>query len=131
MKKNLFVLTVITAVGFFGCNYDNYQNAHPSPKVSNGVCDSSHVMSFATDITPIFQASCLIGCHSSASASGAVILDTYIGASKQARNGQLVVSVKHSGPNTTPTTWMPMSGSISACDIAKITKWVNSGYPNN
>ncbi|HEV7230876.1 MAG TPA: hypothetical protein VGO45_06085, partial [Bacteroidia bacterium] len=94
-------------------------------------CDTTHVMSFANDVEPIFAASCLIGCHSSSSATAGVVLDTYQGSSKQARNGQLVVSITHSGPNSTPTTWMPSVGTLSACDKAKIIKWVNAGYPNN
>ena len=130
MKKNLFLISLVSGIWFAGCYQDNYEKSHPAP-VTAAACDSARTISFSKDVEPVFASSCLVGCHSSASGTAGVILDTWAGAKRQASNGQLVVSIKHSQPNQTPTTWMPVGGSLTPCQIGIITKWVNSGFPNN
>ena len=125
MKKAILPLFAVTAILMSGCYYDNYEKSHPVVPVTT-VCDTSAVMSFATNIEPIFQASCMTNCHSSASAQGSVILDTYVGAHKTVIQGKLLPAINHTGPFP-----MPLTGSLSSCDIGKITKWVNAGAPNN
>jgi mono/diheme cytochrome c family protein len=67
-------------------------------------------------------------CHSSASASGGVILDTYIGVKSQVDNGKLKGTINHD----TGFKVMPPSGTkISECNLTIIDKWIADGAPNN
>jgi hypothetical protein len=135
MKRTVFALAafIVCSLWFASCNYDNYQNLHPTPKAP-AVCDSSKVISFANDVEPIFAASCLTGCHSSSSASGGITLDTWNGVRRPASNGQLVTSIDHSqADGASNIFWMPLPSpnKLSACQIGIIRKWVNAGYLNN
>ena len=105
----------------FGCTYNNEEEEEPKTTE----CTITTV-SYLTDVKPILQASCY-SCHSTSFRSGNVYLDTYEGASEEA-NDHLLPAITHE-PGHTP---MPLGGSkLPPCDIAKITKWINAGAPNN
>ena len=92
----------------------------------NGDCDTTNV-TWSGTIRQLIQTNCQ-GCHTSASPSGGVVLDSYSAVSNSAFNGSLLGSIQHS-PGWTP---MPFGGSkLAECDIAKIRIWVNAGAPNN
>jgi hypothetical protein len=129
MKKALIPIA-FAALFLGGCFADNYEKLHPV-KSTPAKCDTTGVISFASRVEPIFQANCLLGCHSASSASGGVILDSWAGAKRPAANGQLVSAVTHSGPNGGTTYWMPITSTLSPCDINTIVSWVNKGYLNN
>lgn len=130
MKKLIF----LAAVGLIleGCYYDNYQELNPSIGL-DGSCDTTVVMSYASDIQPILNQSCGAqgtGCHSQSVASGNVRLNTWDNTKIVAANGKLVGAITWNGSAIN----MPYQSSnkIGDCDISKIYKWVNTqGYPNN
>lgn len=135
MKKIIAAVSAFTFLSLWlaSCKYDNYEKMHPAP-VAPAVCDSSKTISFAHDVEPIFAASCLAGCHSSASASGGIILDNWAGVRRPAGNGQLIQSIDHSQADGAGNVfWMPLPSpnKLSACQIGIIKKWVNAGYLNN
>jgi mono/diheme cytochrome c family protein len=87
-------------------------------------CDSSKY-AFTTNVLPIIDLNCK-GCHSGASPGGNITLSNYASISIVAKNGQLVNSIKGNG-----ITRMPLTGSLSTCDIAVIENWVKAGSLNN
>jgi hypothetical protein len=104
-----------------GCYYDNEEELYPAVIT----CDTISV-SYSSSVAPILTNSCN-GCHSSASASGGVVLDSYSQASVYALNGKLYGVVSHTRGSP-----MPKGGSkIDNCSIAKIKKWAAAGAPNN
>jgi len=113
-----FMLILITA-----CYNDNEYDLYPFPAAP---CDSTNV-SYSKTIAPIMNANC-IGCHSTAVASGSVIVDTWTGLNTVALNGNLWGGVSWAPGYIN----MPKSSSqLSPCDLAKIKNWINQGAPNN
>jgi hypothetical protein len=123
MKKNFSILFLLSfiALGFNSCYYDNEEELYPSVIT----CDTITVTYSAT-IAPILTTNCN-GCHSTASASGGVILDTHSQASTYALSGKLYGVVSHTSGSP-----MPKGGAkIDDCSIAKIKKWAAAGALNN
>ena len=89
------------------------------------ICDTINPVTFSGTIWPVIQSTCT-GCHSGASPSGNVLLESYNNVSVIASNGILLNALKGAG-----VTRMPPSGSLSACKIRQFEMWVNSGFPNN
>jgi hypothetical protein len=120
--KSAFILSSFLLL-FMGCYNDNEADLYP---FSRTPCDTTNV-TYSQTITPIMSATCNV-CHSTAMASGGVITDNYTDLSKVAANGKLWGGVNwSSGFNP-----MPNGGSqLSPCDLGKIKKWINLGYPNN
>ncbi len=92
-----------------------------------GPCDSTNV-SYSALVVPILQNKC-VGCHTTANSSNKFVnLASYNGVAAVAATGQLYGAITHTG-NFTP---MPSNGpGLNACEIAKITNWINEGYLNN
>ena len=98
----------------------------------NNSCNTSSVancdtlkMSFVTNVSPILQISCT-GCHNATAPSGNINLTTYAGTK--------VIANRLSGSLNHLTGYFPMPSStvkLSACDINKISAWVNQGALNN
>jgi hypothetical protein len=90
-------------------------------------CDTSMAMSYTSHITPIINANCK-GCHNSANPSAGIDVTTYNTLKTIVDNGKLLGVIAHQ-IGYSP---MPKNGSkLSDCNIAKITKWINNGAPNN
>ena len=123
MKKNIskYFLFALVALSFSSCYYDNEEELYPSVIT----CDTITV-TYSNSVVPILTASCN-GCHSSSSAQGGIILDTYAKASQYANSGLLYGVISH-----TSGLPMPKGGAkIDDCSIAKIKKWAAAGAPNN
>ncbi len=132
MKKILFWGSGMLMLLVASCNNDNYSIFHPVTPPSSATCDSSGTISYATSVAPVMALSCATsGCHDAASMQGGVVLSTYIGVHKANQNGLLIPAIKHNTPNAAPTNWMPLTGSLDPCDVAKIVKWANNGALNN
>ena len=93
------------------------------------ICDSSSVMSYSADIAPILSANCTNGCHDYNGyghpllTRADVLLDTFIVVDN---TSYLVNSLI----NPNPSKKMPLArAALSACQIAKIKKWVTDGAP--
>jgi uncharacterized membrane protein len=90
------------------------------------VCDTTK-FKYSADISVLINNYCL-GCHAGMAPSGGINLSTYNNVFTVATNGRLVGAVSHA-PGYSP---MPKNAAkLSSCQITQITKWVNSGAPNN
>lgn len=119
MKKLIIVLSV-AVVAIISCKKDNAEDTFPTPVT----CDTSNV-TFSGVVLPIIQAKCTNGsCHG----TGATFnLTTYAGLEEVASHGKLLPAINHTGPKPMPDG----QPKLDDCTIAKITKWVNDGAPNN
>jgi uncharacterized membrane protein len=89
------------------------------------ICDTS-VYTYSGAISGIVSNNC-IGCHSGSTPQGSVSLSTYEQVRVVALDGRLVDVIN--AANGRPL--MPPSGSLIACKITQIEKWVNDGALNN
>lgn len=121
MKK--IVIPIVAAIVMSGCYNDKAENLYPSP--GTVTCDTTTV-SYAKDIAPIFSAKCnTAGCHNSSAAAG-YNFTTRAGI---APNTARVLGTINWAPGFSP---MPKGGmKLDACDINKITRWVNQGALDN
>lgn len=104
-----------------GCAYDKEEILYPS---SN--CDTTNV-TYSLSVVPILSANCY-GCHSGNTPIAGFRFDSYANLKPFADNGVLLGSINHD-PGFSP---MPKGGTkLSACNIAKIRKWIAAGSPNN
>lgn len=123
MKKLILAIAVIT-FGITSCYKDNADDMYPT--VNSGTCDTTNV-TFSAVIKPIIDAKCATaGCHSGPYPTG-YDLTSYTGVEAVASHGQLLPAINHTGPNPMPEG----QAKLDDCTIAKITKWVNDGAPNN
>jgi hypothetical protein len=118
--RPVLALALLVMLIFPGCYYDNEEELYGNN------CDTSSV-TYSLSIKPIIDGSCN-SCHSTASAQGGIILDTYTSLKGFADSGQLsgVINQK------TGFSPMPKGGSkLSDCSISTIDKWITDGSPNN
>ena len=92
-----------------------------------GPCDTTAVK-YSTTISGILNTNC-VSCHSGATPSGAVTLNTYTGVKTVIDNGKLWNAVNHlSGPAKA----MPNSTTfLNKCNLRQIKIWIDSGAPQN
>ncbi len=88
---------------------------------------------FARDVAPIFQKNCL-GCHSSTTHKGRLVLDSYDSLMNGGRHGQVIVVRDASASRLvqmlegTVDPQMPLeSDPLREADIAVIRSWINAG----
>ena len=122
----LLVMIVIMGALFFmvsGCYYDKESILYPSATI----CDSSTASTYSAKISVIMNTYCN-SCHSTSSADGGIILDTYAGVKAQASNGKLMGSINHASGYAA----MPKgSGKLADCVIYQVQRWVSAGALNN
>lgn len=94
-------------------------------------CDTSAAMSYSTDIAPILSANCTNGCHDQIGLGHSLLTvadvqnDTFIVFNN-------VSSLVYSLIDTVPSRRMPLARpNLSACQIAKIRRWVIEGAHDN
>lgn len=123
MKKRTIAALLCISM-FSSCYYDKEDYLYGTT-----TCNASGA-SFSATVLPIMNQRCN-SCHSSnaaASAGAGIILDNYNSVKTYVTNGKLLGSINHSSG------YSPMpkgGGSLTSCEIAKVTDWVNSGAPNN
>lgn len=89
-------------------------------------CDTAQ-FTYSAAVAPIMNTYCT-GCHNPASLNGGIDVSTYAAVKQIAQNGKLLGSITHAPGYIA----MPQGGSkLPDCKITQITKWVNSGAPNN
>jgi cytochrome c553 len=89
-------------------------------------CDSNDV-TFSGSIKPMMDTWCK-GCHSTTNPGKGIVLTTYEGVLACVNSERLMGSLQHGKGFTA----MPQNAeALSACDIAKIAKWIRAGAPNN
>lgn len=86
-------------------------------------CDTLSYITYATNIKPVMDTYC-VGCHPSGGAFGHD-LSSYTGVKASVTTGKFIPAIKQTGLYP-----MPQGGSkLSACDLAKIDKWIANGMP--
>ncbi len=114
-----FIITLI--ISSSSCYYDKGELLYPDT-----ACDTAAVK-YSSTIVPVVGSFCY-ACHAGNTPSAGIRLDTYAGIQLQAANGRLLGAVSHSSSYSP----MPKNGNkLSLCNIAKIRKWIDAGYPNN
>ena len=93
--------------------------------VSGTLADTVKI-SYATHLKPILEYNC-VGCHSSASASGNVKLDSYANVKVNADNGKLYGSIAQLSGYVA----MPVGSKLSDCQIKAFKLWIDQGKLNN
>jgi len=130
MKKLLLIS--LSAMLLASCYNDKYDKLYPAP-TTTVTCDTAAVK-YSKDIAPIINNSCAIagGCHNAAGDATTGNLDFTIFATL---HGQATGDLMLNDINGTPSRGhnaMPLNlPKLSACDIAKLTIWVNAGALNN
>jgi hypothetical protein len=90
------------------------------------ICEVEEV-SFSGFVKPLVQSRCE-SCHNASLSSGNVNLQGYDNVKVYVENNRFLGSVRHD-PGFTP---MPFGQSrLPNCDILKIEKWINDGFPDN
>lgn len=122
--KPKYIIAALAIVVLSSCYYDKEDLLYgTSTCVSTG-------STYSGTVAPILNQRCN-ACHSAAAANGSgggVILDNHPSVKTYVTNGKLLGSINHAGG------YSPMpkgAAKLSACDIAKITDWINNGSPNN
>jgi hypothetical protein len=126
ITRNIQVVLLLAVLpGAIGsCTNDSEEELYGKPSIES--CEVSQV-TYALTVRPILQQHCY-SCHSSSFPSGNVTLDDYTGVKRQMDNGHLLGSIKHLPGHPA----MPQGGpKLSDCQIARITKWYESGSLNN
>lgn len=114
------MLLLLSGLFLVGCYYDNEEDLYPSN------CNTDNV-GYAADVAPIISVNCLV-CHSTAANLGNVRLEGYAALKTYVDNGKLLGAIKHqSGFSAMPQN----APKLSACNIAKIQKWVDDGALDN
>lgn len=105
------------------CYYDRFDAIYPSVKIVDA-CDTSLAYTYAASIQYIMAENC-ISCHNSSVQNGNISLDNYDCVVSQIANGKLLGTVTQSSGYKA----MPPTTSLRSCEIEKIKKWINDGYP--
>lgn len=111
----------ISAFAIAGCYYDKEDLLY------NSACDTTNV-TYSSTITGILNSYGCKSCHSGASASGNINLETYANVKARVTDGKLFGAINHSAGFT------PMpdgSAKMNSCDINKVKAWIDAGAPNN
>ncbi|HHB79134.1 MAG TPA: hypothetical protein ENK85_07870 [Saprospiraceae bacterium] len=122
MKRYILGILWVSTVMISSCYYDNEETLYP--QVRTCVTDS---MSYAGDILPILDNSCL-SCHSAAANQGGVTIEGYTSVKTYVDNDLLLKSIKHeSGVSPMPKN----ADQLDSCTIAKVEAWILQGALNN
>ena len=124
MKYIRLLLFTLTCSCFtWACTYNNEEELYG--KNLNG-CDTTAV-SYNLDVLPILQNNCYT-CHNQTLVEGGINLEGYTRVKAIAQGGRLIGAINHS-PGFAP---MPRGGAkLASCDISKISRWIESGMPEN
>ena len=129
MKREIWVFTILVTI-LTGCTKDH-------ALLSN--CGTCPVISFKTDVIPIFAQNCATsGCHLGQFPAGNISLDSasaYTQATKpgtgyiHAGSPSTSILLEQLYPEGMPH--MPLTGQLNDCDIQKISCWIQQGAANN
>ncbi len=131
VSKPFFRVISMLGVVLTGC-YLVFQTSctrNRAPLLSNLPDSCTMNISFSKNILPIINVSCAIpGCHYHGStAPDDFTIPANVIADARSATADMKNRVNHTGSNPP----MPASGSITACQIAQITSWINAGAPDN
>lgn len=121
--KKIFPILLFSSL-LFSCVSENVEELYPTKITPLDSAGNPVVISFATDIQPLFVSRCTNpGCHTTPSSQGGhAPLNNYTEISSIATkiNNRVVVQKN-----------MPQGSSMPQVDIDKVSSWINNGAPNN
>ena len=124
MNRAIRIVLILVIASITGCYYDSEERLYP---VLYDPCDDTTV-TFSKTVTTILQPCQLCHSNSNASSSGSGIkLQDYPDVLTMVNNDKLMSSINH-------TSAFPKSkggGSLPACEIAQLQKWIDNGSLNN
>ena len=129
----VFVVVLALAVSLAACGSKSAATqaaVEPPAPVSSG---SGGTVSFAKDVLPIFQASC-VGCHSAGGGSAGLDLSSYAGVMNGSSRGAVVTAGDANSllVGKVSSGMMPKGGpKLSNDQIQKIKDWINAGAQDN
>lgn len=101
-----------------GCYYDKEDLLYPGSNV-----DCNTISAKFADVAPIIAGKCATaGCHNTATAAGATVLETY---------DQIRAKAERINQRTIIEKTMPPGATLSAAELAILKCWISSGTPNN
>lgn len=124
-RPSAIAIALLLIMSITACKKENEENlinkqGGPAP------CDTTN-MKFSINILSILQSNCF-SCHGNGQTNGGINLNDYNNIKLQIDNRNLLNAIKHA-PGFTP---MPQGlPQLSACDLNKITAWINSGASDN
>lgn len=122
MKKTLVLFTFIALLAT-SCYYDNAEELYGN---QNQVCDVSAV-TYSQDVNAIIVQNCAYsGCHLNPDAQAGLDFSTH--ATVQANSAAIKDRINRPAGTVGA---MPTSGPMSACNIEKVTTWIDQGALNN
>lgn len=117
MKKLLYILVAASTIAISGCYYDKEEELYPN-SVGSGSCDTTS-QTYTSNIKSIIDSRCATsGCHVAGAQSPD--LSTYQG---------LVNNIARVKVRAIDEKSMPSAAPLPACEINKITAWINAGKP--
>lgn len=128
MNKLNAIIIIISV--FSSCTNDKYDKLYPVTAGADPCDTTAKTISYSKDVSNILNSKCsYAGCHDAGSSSGGINLSTYTGTFDAAiTKNKLLGSIQHVAGYSP----MPIGGNkLPACEIAKITNWINQGSPNN
>jgi len=129
MKKLLMIASLVVFLG--SCYNDKYDKLYPAAPTNT--CDTTTI-GYAKDIAPIITTYCAIngGCHNPSGDANTGNLDYTIFSVLQSQATTALIVDDINGTPSRGHNAMPLNlPALSACDINKLTRWVNEGAPNN
>jgi cytochrome c553 len=127
-SKLLFLSALILVVLLTACASQSVPSAATQAAPASGAA-----VSFAKDVLPIFQTSC-VGCHGSGGRAG-LDLSSYASVMAGSSNGAVVIAGDANNSllvGKVSSGMMPKGGSkLSNDQIQKIKEWINAGAQNN
>ena len=88
-------------------------------------CDTSSV-TFSGTVWPLMKSYC-VGCHTSASPGGGIVIESYSDVIRMAGNGSLMGSIGYE----TGYSPMPPNTPLDKCIIDQMRIWIDKGMPND
>lgn len=115
-------LLVLFSIFLGSCYYDNEEELYPNIPP----CDTVNV-TYSSSVAPVMANHCN-DCHGGTAPTAGIRTDTYNGLSVIAASGRLWGAINHEQGFS----FMPKDApKLSECDLAKIRKWLDDGFPDN
>lgn len=116
----------------YGCKHDQ------AKLIPVDSCNSPVVVSFSSDLVPLFSKNCaLSGCHSGAAPASNLNLEPAVAYTQLMNHSKGYVDTIHPlfsllyAQMTSVSTPMPPTGNLSSCNTALVLKWIQQKAKNN
>jgi hypothetical protein len=127
-------LAIMLLAGYAACT--NYKQDQLYPYVACAA-DTASAVSFTKDIQPIFNSSCVTGCHTGGSPQGHLSLDPAVAYTQLWHPGGGYVDTLNPAASVLYSSMvsvsspMPPSGALDACKLKLVLKWIEQKGRNN